>query len=340
MSFPLLSLVSYDRHSPTFKVDTWSFCATFFCHETVSLSSFFCEMWLAMFWINCGQASWLDTNSFRLPIVDTYADPNGYLPGSVHNDWLSSFEWKLSCLIFTQSLDGSHLIQSSGRPDSPRFRTVFRVEVWLLLEKLFLLSRGSICACRALLDLWTFQTTAEAAVENCLCWLSSRMEARLGVVDVHQDVLIWGSTSLLPGIANWDLWHRFLVQQRTLGTPCTMKLGVSVQGHQSEVDNFAVDVLALRFVSISDCWRWWKISQCFWNKIDSPLAFIISSFPRDRRSVFWVIALAAYAVEVAVSWVSEAWNFWKLWCLPPVILSSFRKLDLFHQIAFLPSSTM
>lgn len=96
--------------------------------------------------MGCDRAPWFDTKAFSLPVVEAYAESDGYLPGNVHMDWLYSFDWQHCCLIVIHRLGPSHSPQSRGRLDSLRFHTVLEAQVWMLGYKLLLLSCGFLRA--------------------------------------------------------------------------------------------------------------------------------------------------------------------------------------------------
>lgn len=58
------------------------------------------------------------------------------------------------------------------------------------------------------------------------------------------------------------------------------------------------------------------------------LVYFGSSIPRDRHSGSWIVVLTVYGVEVAVSWVREAWNSWTQRYLPRGFLSCLLKHGL------------
>lgn len=42
------------------------------------------DAWLSKCWMDYDLAPWFDANDFSLPVVEAYADPDGYLLQSVH----------------------------------------------------------------------------------------------------------------------------------------------------------------------------------------------------------------------------------------------------------------
>lgn len=50
----------------------------------------------------------------------------------------------------------------------------------------------------------------------------------------------------------------------------------------------------------------------FWNELERALAYIVLHILADRRSGLGVIVLTTYAVKIAMYWLGEAWDSWKL----------------------------
>lgn len=51
---------------------------------------FFNDAWIAKHWMDNGRGPWIDAKVISILAVEAYADLDGFLPGGVHLDWLSS----------------------------------------------------------------------------------------------------------------------------------------------------------------------------------------------------------------------------------------------------------
>lgn len=70
----------------------------------------------------------------------------------------------------------------------------------------------------------------------------------------------------------------------------------------------------------------------FWRGLREPIAYIGSCILANRQSKWCMKGQSTHGIPEAVSWKSEPWKLWKLWCLSSVVKSSFYWLGLYHML--------
>lgn len=143
-----------------------------------------------------GCALCLDAHAFFSVVIETYADPDGYLPGAVHLDWFSSIEQHHRCHIVTYSHGTFYLSTTRGRRSCPRFWTALCFHTWLYFYLFHLLSRCSTRAFLPSFDFWIYWTKSEVVVGGHSRRLAPQICASHGIVDVHQDAISWNKPRL------------------------------------------------------------------------------------------------------------------------------------------------
>lgn len=67
------------------------------------------DKWIGKRWATYGRLPFFDANDFSLSVEEANVDPDKFLLGGIHLDWLSSFEWRYRGLNVTHSLGPSQL---------------------------------------------------------------------------------------------------------------------------------------------------------------------------------------------------------------------------------------
>lgn len=106
------------------------------------------------------------------------------------------------------------------------------------------------------------------------------------------------------------------------------RYGVLAQLHQPEVERFEEAVTVDKWISIPNWFQEWEVRQGFWAELVPPLTYIGREILRDRLSGWWVGVLRNWVVEVLSFKISDAFDTWRLWWLPPKIRDAADHLDM------------
>ncbi len=267
-----------------------------------------------------GAAPWLDRDAIDIDwLMESYADDDECLPGSIPLSALGSFSWRRQYSISDADL---HV------PVSRTLKGVrgdFAYQVYTSLEKLLTFQDiPDDLRC----DLFAYRTRGEIGYCRAASQLTdAQLESWRNRCEPDQAALLYDRPQLVREFRylrkDSEYWTESIRNERRVRA----SLDLIIPHHCATQATMRYNRRLMAFCQATDLWKLVEVPRGCRAELPATFAYKMEEL-LDPSSGWWMVAFNGFAAKVAAFVIQDAYDKFRLWALPPRMIRIIRGLDL------------
>lgn len=268
-----------------------------------------------------GLSPWFDKAAVKADgdHFSRYCDENGFLPGQIHVDCLSSWCWqRIFCAHNTELSVPNNRLPTSIRED-------FVEACYNGLNRLF---RVDPIPENISVDMFVYRTRGEIPyVENLLNIPDATIEGWRDMVGVRQAAICIPKPLLRVEFRYLTRRSKFSLEYIADERFARSLWNLAVPYHCPQAFTMNRDARRRGFCRFPDGWKRYEVAQGCLVELPPAVSYIPSRL-MNRHSGYWVVMYTDFVCRTAARVLSDVYDCLRLWWISPATIAACRALDL------------